>query len=194
MSTTSTSGAADRARRRVKRMVVRRATVDDASAIATIHVTSWQAGYQGIVPEPFLRSLSVEAREARWREILQQEASVTYVVEDPRHIAGWISVGRSRDPEVVPTTGELWAIYVAPADWGRGAGRALWDRGRAHLSESGFLDVTVWVLKDNRRALRFYEAAGFARDGQERPIEIGGASLPEIRLGCSLDAQRTVSR
>ena len=134
-------------------------------------------------------------RPAWWTSwILQQEASVTYVVEDPRHIAGWISVGRSRDPEVVPTTGELWAIYVAPADWGRGAGRALWDRGRAHLSESGFLDVTVWVLKDNRRALRFYEAAGFARDGQERPIEIGGASLPEIRLGCSLDAQRTVSR
>ena len=102
-------------------------------------------------------------------------------------------MGRSRDPDGRPTTGELWAIYVAPDDWGRGAGRALWERGRSSLQASGFLDVTVWVLEDNRRALRFYEAAGFAPDGgHDKTIELGGESLTEIRLRRDLgdDAQR----
>lgn len=143
-------------------MMLRRATPDDAGAIATIHVRSWQAAYQGIVPEALLRSLSIETRAATWRTILLEAASEVYVAEKSQEIIGWISVSRSRDPDAGPATGELWAIYVAPEHWGRGAGRALWKRGESSLKASGFLDVTVWVLKDNRRGLRFYESAGFA--------------------------------
>jgi ribosomal protein S18 acetylase RimI-like enzyme len=96
---------------------------------------------------------------------------------------GWISVGRSRDPDAGPGTGEVWAVYVAPEHWGRGAGRALWERGATQLSASGFADITLWVFKENRRARRFYEAAGFAPDaGHEKVTELGGASIPEIRL------------
>jgi len=170
-------------------IALRAATVDDARAIATVQVRSWQSAYPGIVPEAFLRSLSVEAREAAWQAILREGASHTFVAEEPHGIIGWISVGRSRDPDAGPTTGELWAIYVAPESWGRGAGRALWDRGGAHLRASGFLDVTVWVLEDNRRALRFYESTGFAPDrGQQKVIELGGAALVEIRLRGKLAA------
>ena len=110
-------------------MTVRRATLDDALAIATIHVRAWQAAYQGIVAAAFLDSLSVEEREARWRKNLTEGASAMYVAEGPDGVIGWASVGGCRDPDATPTTAELWAIYVAPDRWHRGIGRALWARG-----------------------------------------------------------------
>jgi hypothetical protein len=54
------------------RMVVRRATPEDSRAIATIHVLSWQATYQGVVPAQFLASMSVDRREGVWRGRLEQ--------------------------------------------------------------------------------------------------------------------------
>lgn len=164
-------------------MTVRRATLDDALAIATIHVRAWQAAYQGIVDAAFLDSLSVEEREARWRKNLTEGASAMYVAEGPDGVIGWASVGRCRDPDATPAPGELWAIYVAPDRWHRGIGRALWARGRSHLAGDGFKEVVVWVLEDNRPARRFYEAVGFGVEpDRTKVIDIGGAGLREIRL------------
>ena len=49
---------------------VREATVDDARSIAEVHVRIWQETYVGQVPQEYLDGLSVESREARWRESL----------------------------------------------------------------------------------------------------------------------------
>jgi ribosomal protein S18 acetylase RimI-like enzyme len=167
--------------------LIRPATLADAGGIATVQVRSWQAAYQHILSDAFLRSLSIAARTSRWDTVLRDNASQTYVAEWQSEVIGWISVGRSREAEAPTTAGELWAIYVAPEHWDRGAGRALWTRGRSHLEASGFLDVIVWVLADNRRALRFYEAAGFALDpGGERMLEIGSDQVREFRLRRSL--------
>jgi len=164
-------------------MLVRLATVDDAAGIAAVHVRAWQVGYLGLVPDSFLSSLSVEAREMTWAETLRKRESATYVAEEDREVLGWMSVGGSRDADTGPETGELWAIYVGPRHWSRGVGRALWSRGEGHLKGSGYRDVIVWLLKGNRRALRFYEAAGFASDeGREKVLDFSGMPVPEIRL------------
>ncbi|RAS29045.1 hypothetical protein BCL80_107157 [Streptomyces avidinii] len=42
-------------------------------------------------------------------------------------------------------------------------------------------DITLWVLKENVRARRFYERAGFRPDGAEETFEAGGARVPEVR-------------
>ena len=51
-------------------MTIRPAEVQDAAGIARVHVESWRSTYQGIFPESFLASLSVERRENYWREQL----------------------------------------------------------------------------------------------------------------------------
>lgn len=69
------------------------------------------------------------------------------------------------------------------ASWRRGIGHALWTRAESHLRSSGFSRVTLWVLKENEGALRFYDSIGFVTDpGQAKTIERGGAQLIEIRL------------
>jgi ribosomal protein S18 acetylase RimI-like enzyme len=162
-------------------MNVRPAHVDDAGGIASIHVRVWQAAYRGIVPEPYLESLSIERRTIFWRsQILESSPTEIVVADSAQSLAGWASFGPSRDDDRRESIGELYAIYVLPELWGTGAGRGLWDRAKQRLIERGFQRVTLWVLRDNVRAIRFYEAAGFAPT-TERAIEIGGKNLPEVR-------------
>ena len=161
---------------------VRPAGPADALGLAIVQVRSWRAAYPGIVPDAILRSLSVERRELAWRQILGDGASQTYVAVTGEAIAGWISVGRSRDGDATPATGELWGIYVDPDHWARGAGHALWARGEPHLAAAGFAEVTLWVFRDNVRAQRFYRGIGFAPDGAGQAIDFDGISVPEIRF------------
>src|SRR4029079_9382376 len=47
--------------------VIRRATPEDAPAIAGIHVRSWQRDYADIIDPRFLAELDVSEREQKWR-------------------------------------------------------------------------------------------------------------------------------
>jgi len=163
-------------------MVVRHATPEDSRAIATIHVRSWQAAYQGVVPAQFLASMSVDQRERIWGQRLEQGATGTWVIEEHGEVLGWISAGPSRDTDALSSTSELRAIYVDPTHWRRGVGQRLWDEVVDQLRRSGFSDITLWVLQDNAGALAFYRSNGFVVDGIEKTVELGGAELVEIRL------------
>ena len=162
-------------------MNVRPAHVDDSGGIAAIHVRGWQAAYRGIVPEPYLESLSVERRTMSWRaQILESSPTEIVVAEIDQRLIGWASFGPSRDDDARESIGELYAVYVLPELWSTGVGRALWNRAKGRLVERGFQRATLWVLRDNVRVIRFYEAAGFTPT-VERPVDIGGKNLPEVR-------------
>ena len=164
-------------------MIIRRSTVEDAGAIATIHVSAWQVAYRGVVPAQFLDALSVAERETRWRERLRDGAPAVWVATDDDVVRGWICVGKSRDADADATTAELWAIYVDPRHWRQGFGRGLWTEAAQHLAASGFRNVTLWVLQQNRDAVRFYAAAGFDIDpSYEKTVDLGGAKLSAVRL------------
>ena len=161
----------------------RHATPDDAREIARIHVRAWQRAYRGIVPQTHLDSLSIERREAIWRKKLKEQASCMWVAEATDFLVGWISVGRSRDPDADAKTGELWSVYIDPGHWRRGVGRSLWAEAERHLRFVGYTDVTLWVLERNADALAFYGSIGFTLDpGTEKETERGGAQLTEVRL------------
>jgi RimJ/RimL family protein N-acetyltransferase len=42
------------------------------------------------------------------------------------------------------------------------------------------------VLKENVRARRFYERAGFRPDDAEEPFEVEGVAVPEVRYARGL--------
>jgi hypothetical protein len=44
----------------VSRVVVREASVNDAAAIADLHVRAWQMAYRGIVPDAILDGMSID--------------------------------------------------------------------------------------------------------------------------------------
>jgi ribosomal protein S18 acetylase RimI-like enzyme len=166
----------------------------DALAIAGVHVASWQAAYVGMIPEDYLASLSVEERAGAWREILGHDATEVWIARERRdrglgdEILGFVCFGPCREPEpAAERVGEIGSIYVSPGHWGRGIGRALWLRARERLTATGFATVMLWVLADNVRAIRFYQAAGFREDlGSAREIVRGGHALKHVRYSVSL--------
>jgi GNAT superfamily N-acetyltransferase len=105
------------------------------------------------------------------------------VALDEEKIIGFVGFDRSRDKQTPPTMGELWALYVLPAYWGKGVGLALWDAAREGLQEEGCTHVSVWLAMKNERALRFHELAGFKREpASVRKVQLGAGRLEEIRL------------
>jgi ribosomal protein S18 acetylase RimI-like enzyme len=86
--------------------------------------------------------------------------------------------GRAPGPAPRPLLAELYSLYVAPDWWSTGTGRALMDRVLAGARAEGYPRIILWVLRDNRRARRFYERAGFRRKGAEHPSFAG---VPEVR-------------
>lgn len=168
---------------------VRPATARDAKAIAEIHVATWQAAYKDLMPEDFLAKMTLEKRLAYWREAIEFSEPQLLVATQGEQIVGFVGFDRSRDAGSKSTVGEIWAMYVAPAHWGQGAGLALWDGAREGLKEEGCTQVTLWVLLRNERALRFYEhAAGFKREMPSlKTVAFGSTRLEEIRLKRAVD-------
>ncbi len=149
-------------------MLVRRATVDDAEALAGIQVDSWRRAYRGLVPEAFLDAFTVESRWVRWMEKLQSRESETYVTD-----GGFCTIVRPARDASAPL--ELVALYVAPTRWREGIGTSLLD-----VVVPRDEDVSLWVFRDNTRARAFYEAQGFVADGAEGVDP--GTGVLEIRM------------
>ena len=150
-------------------MTVRRAKPTDARGIAEVHVASWQGAYRGFFPDEFLDNLSADNRETYWQEAIELGRSGLLVYEKSGAVIGFASFGESRDEGAVEgETAELYAIYFDPVQWGKGYGAELGAKVLEALNSQGFAEVTLWVLKDNQRAIRFYEKLGFAPDGVEK--------------------------
>jgi GNAT superfamily N-acetyltransferase len=162
---------------------IRLAHIDDADGLARVHVDSWRAAYQGIVPAEHLASLSYEKRASRWRESLSNadSASFVYVAQaDDGTIIGFASGGPERDGD--PNyLGELYAIYLHPDYLRRGIGRQLAQTVARRLIEMSLSSMLVWVLAQNS-SRQFYEALG-GKYLYEKTIEIGGASLMDVAYG-----------
>lgn len=166
-------------------LAVRRATPADAAAIADVHIETWRVAYRHVFGGRAPAGIALADRERRWRAMLERDAPRRHVLVvgppggAPDGFAAW---GPTRDPDEDPgATAELAAIYVRPALWGTGAGRLLMERGRELARRDGFVRATLWVVEDNPRARRFYEAAGWTPDGGRRVERVLGRDVSEVR-------------
>jgi ribosomal protein S18 acetylase RimI-like enzyme len=161
--------------------LVRPAEIDDAAAIANVHVATWRTAYRGLLPDDFLASLSGAGYEERWRRTLGESPNHVYVAENAHGVIGFASGGRERAGED-GYSGELYAIYVVREAQHQGHGRRLVQAVVGSLREMGLKDMIVWVLRDNASARKFYERLGgvYVRT---QPITVGSAQLEEVSYG-----------
>ncbi|MCV2393988.1 GNAT family N-acetyltransferase [Actinotalea sp. M2MS4P-6] len=160
-------------------VTIRPAVVDDADAIAQVHVASWRQAYAGHVPQAQLDGLDTGSWSRSWRDRIAGRHGTILVAEDDGDVIGFVSYGASRDEDASPGTIEIYAIYLEPHAWGHGAAREMMRTLLGSLPDSG--TVTLWALASNERARHFYRRHGFTPDGVERMEEIGGASVLEVR-------------
>lgn len=161
--------------------VVRQAGVEDAAAIARVHVDTWRTAYRGLLPNDYLAALDEAGYEVRWRRTLTDGVGRVYVAEEGRQIVGFASGGPERAGED-GFNGELYAIYVLQHAQACGHGRRLVQAVAQGLRDTALPNMIVWVLRDNDSARHFYERLGgvFVRS---QPITIGSALLQEVSYG-----------
>lgn len=140
---------------------------------AYVHWASWHEAYAGLISQEYLDKLTLEKCE----EIAHRWLDNILVAKDGERVIGFVGAGSYRD-RTVPNTGEIFALYVLSEYYGSGVGKLLTEA--AILSFADFPTVLLWVLKDNKRAIRFYEKYGFRAEGEEAFLSALNAS--EIRM------------
>jgi GNAT superfamily N-acetyltransferase len=128
--------------------VIRRATPDDAAAIAAVQARTWRHAYADIVePE---RMPTPEQQAPRFAERIAEGAEV-YVFDQDGRIAGFAALDGN----------ELRAIYVDPPAQGAGVGTALLAAAVDGLQAAGHDEAFLWTFEANGLARAFYERHGW---------------------------------
>ena len=158
---------------------IRSARVQDAAALARVHVGAWQATYRGTMPDAYLDGLDVEHWTHGWaRELRAGRRANLMVAEVAGDLVGFAHPGPDRAED---GDGELYAINVAPDAWGRGVGRSLLEASEDALWRLGHRCAVLWVVPSNDRARRFYERAGWQDDHAAKRAVVNGVEVDEVR-------------
>lgn len=153
-------------------ITIRKAALEDAEAIAKVHVASWQTTYKGIMDEGFLKRLSVEKRKELWMNNIPRERSIVLVAELDGEIIGFADGSPVKEGEYPGYDGDITSIYFYEEHQGKGYGKMLLNELFDGFRQQGFTSAIVKVLEHNA-ACRFYEALG-AKRIDENMIEVAG--------------------
>jgi ribosomal protein S18 acetylase RimI-like enzyme len=160
-------------------ITIRKAKIEDAKDIARIHIDTWKKAYNGIIDETILNKLDPIKREKFFSKVLSDANHEFYVAVYDDVVAGFTAFGLSRDDDKGLDCTEIKAIYVDPHFWNKKIGKGLLMYAIEKLSLS--TEISLWVLKENERAISFYHSFEFQPDGTEKTLESLG-NIVEVRL------------
>lgn len=176
-------------------VVIRRPHREEADRIAAVHVATWKETYLDLLPEGFFTEEHSRQRREMWAQILgepREEWSIR-VAEAEGEILGLAMAGPTQDPEqgeagpAARAARSLYMLYVLRSHHGTGAGQALLDATLGAGTGSGAgtgpdsKRVSLWVAKQNPRAIAFYLRNGFRFDGAEKQ-DPGAPAITDVRM------------
>ncbi|WP_028402099.1 GNAT family N-acetyltransferase [Ectobacillus panaciterrae] len=162
-------------------MEIRKASKEDIKGVSRVYVDSWRTTYRGLVPDDYLDELSYEDAEKRWIDFLnnENEPFIYVAINDTGKIIGFAS-GKS----IVEKNfdGELYSLYLLQECRGLGVGRQLVSAVAKHFKEKGIYSMMVWVMKQNKSGLGFYERMG-GKEYIHRTSTFGGTVVEDVAYG-----------
>lgn len=167
---------------------LRRATVEDASGIAQVHLDGWQRAHEGLIPDGYIDCRSGGGRAEFWREELAIEAPdrTPWVAILEGRVIGFASGGLGRDDDADATTGEIYQLFVRRECWEKGIRSNLIEHVVQDLREHDFDRVVFWILADDAVMRAFAAHVGFRPDGVARLEDCDGIQVEELRYSRAL--------
>lgn len=162
-------------------MRYRRASIDDATAIAGLHAESWRLAYRGALRDEFLDGDIFADRATQWAGRLSAPPAnqLVLLAEDDDGPVGF-ACAYGREDERWGTLLDNLHVRRARQRHGTGArllaGVAAWTL--AYHPDAG---LYLWVLEQNRDAQQFYRKLGAADRGGDVWTPPGGGSVPTRR-------------
>lgn len=156
-----------------RRVSLRRATAADAQAIGGVFDASVREGW-AYLGEMAQRPLF---EPGHWDELVVDHAppnALMVATDDGGRIVGFVATHAAE--------GELYLLFVDPAEAGHGTGRALLEAAHEILRAGGHTEAFLYTEERNARARAVYAAAGYAPDGSVRESVFHDAPTREVRL------------
>lgn len=149
-------------------MVIRRATIEDAEALAAFAERTFRAAFGADNSPEDMDAYCAAAFTPEVQRTLLADARIdTLVAEDDN--GGWMAYAQLRPgaPPDHPCEApiELWRFYVDPAHHGRGVAQRLMEAVIAAARARHAKTVWLGVWERNPRAQAFYRKAGFTDVG-----------------------------
>lgn len=79
-------------------------------------------------------------------------------------------------------TSGISSLYIDPDSAGHGVGNTLINLAFNKLAALEFRKVLLWVVRENQRAIEFYEAVKFKQKNTERKIFRHGIELTQLQF------------
>lgn len=149
-------------------MTIREATVADIPAVAELAIKTYRDAFCRIyAPEDLERRLRDTRSEKYFAQTMK--TNKVLVAEEGGLLVGYAEFGVAdiAYPGITKDDMELHRLYVHEDYQRKGIGRALLDAAFAHPEMQGANRVFLDVLKENERAIRFYQNYGFTDTGSK---------------------------
>ena len=179
-------------------MLIRRATIADASALSGLGATTFRETFEGEnTPDDMASYLSEAFTPERQAAEIADAANVVLLAEHAAEegeaeLVGYAHLVDGVVPEAVsgPAPLELKRLYVARAWHGRRVAQALMDASIAAARARGAQTLWLGVWERNARAIAFYAKYGFVRVG-EHTFVLGADAQTDWLLVRSLTSEET---
>jgi len=151
-------------------ITIRRATVDDAPALAALAADTFVETFGHLYqPEDLATFLATEQTAVNYRRLIAQPEVAVWVAETgDGGLAGFLTAGPCKLP--VPDreagAGEIRQLYLRASVQGQGLGTRMLDSGLAWLREQGHAPLYIGVWSGNFGAQRLYGRHGFGKVGE----------------------------
>ena len=155
-------------------------TPEEIEGKSIVHWQTWREAYDDLLPAEFQETMTLE----RCRFFSQKYPENTLIAMDGMKVVGFISYGNFRDKTI--QSGEIIALYVLKDYYGKDIAQKLMKEALTTLEQ--FYEIFLWVLKENKRAITFYQKMGFTVDGQEKILNLG-KTITEIRMVCKKSSE-----
>lgn len=150
-------------------MIIRRATVEDAAALAELGAATFIESFgQLYVPRDLQAFLEESHSVAAYAKALANPDYALWIaIRDGRAI-GYAQAGPCGLPhaDVKPEDGELKRLYLLQSAQNGGVGAALFEQALAWLERDGARTLWISVWSENFGAQRFYGRYGFEFVGE----------------------------
>ena len=169
-------------------VTIRPATAGDEAAVTELHARCIGDAFAGRYFPPEAERAE---RQASWTGPIgaPHPRHALIVAERGRAVIGFVAVGPACDADRdAATMAELRSIMVDAGARGLGVGRALIVEAERAMTDSDFVEGTLWVLPDNAQAVRCYERCGWRPDGTQRCTDFGGSEIRSVRYARRLGA------
>ncbi|HEY5335772.1 MAG TPA: GNAT family N-acetyltransferase [Mycobacteriales bacterium] len=168
---------------------VRLALPREAAAVAAVQARAWGDTYAELLPPLVLARLEPEAR-AEWAAAIEAPPTSTHhllVALADGAVTAFAATGPADPDDGGPTAvGALTVLAVDPPRRREGHGSRLLQAVADSLRTDGFTTAICWLPELDTAQLQFLTEAGWGADGATRELDMGAATMTQVRLHTAL--------